>query len=145
MGVPPDNPHERHEPASMDLTILLPFRVFMEKTRVNRIVVETTAGSQGLLPRRLDCVAALVRGILVFETRADSELYVAVDEGILVKAGSQVTVSARNAVAGANLEVLHETVSREFQELDEQARSVRQVMARLESGFIRRFMEIQHE
>jgi F-type H+-transporting ATPase subunit epsilon len=112
---------------------------------VNRIVVETTAGSQGLLPRRLDCVAALVRGILVFETRADGEIYVAVDEGILVKAGSQVTVSARNAVAGANLEVLHETVSREFQELDEQARSVRQVMARLESGFIRRFMEIQHE
>jgi F-type H+-transporting ATPase subunit epsilon len=98
-----------------------------------------------LLPRRLDCVAALVRGILVFETSADGEIYVAVDEGILVKAGSQVTVSARNAVAGDNLEALHETVSRELQELGEQARSVRQVMARLESGFIRRVIEIQHE
>lgn len=129
----------------MDLIILLPFRVFMEKTDVDRIVAETVAGSQGLLPRRLDCVTALVPGILVFETRADGEIYVAVDEGILIKAGVKVTVAVRNAVEGADLGALHETVAREFLNLDEQARSVRRVMAKMESGFIRRFIEIQHE
>jgi F-type H+-transporting ATPase subunit epsilon len=129
----------------MDLTILLPFRVFMEKTGVNRIVADTVGGSLGLLPHRLDCVAALVPGILLCETRAEGEIYVAVDEGILVKAGSQVTVSVRNAVEGADLGALHETVAREFLDLDEQAQSVRRVMAKMESRFIRRFMEIQHE
>jgi F-type H+-transporting ATPase subunit epsilon len=129
----------------MDLKILLPFRIFLEKTGVKRIVVETGAGSQGLLPRRLDCVAAMVPGVLVFETGADGEAYVAVDEGILVKTGPQVTVSVRNAVEGTDLDALHETMISEFLGLDEQARSIRRVMAKMESGFIRRFMELRHE
>lgn len=129
----------------MNLTILLPFRIFTEKTGVERIVAETAAGSYGLWPRRLDCVAALVPGILVFETQADGEVYIAVDEGILVKAGAQVTVSVRNAIEGTDLGALHETVTKEFLSLDEQARSVRRVMAKMESGFIRRFMEFHDE
>lgn len=129
----------------MNLKILLPFRVFMEKAGVDRIVAETSVGSHGLLPHRLDCVAALVPGILVFETQADGEAYVAVDEGILVKAGAQVMVSVRNAVAGTDLAALHRTVTEEFLSLDEQARTVRRVMAKMESGFIRRFMEFHHE
>jgi F-type H+-transporting ATPase subunit epsilon len=129
----------------MNLKILLPFRVFVEKAGVERIVAETSDGSYGLLPRRLDCVAALVPGILIFETQADGEVYIAVDEGILVKAGAQVTVSVRNAVEGIDLDALHETVTKEFLSLDEQARSVRRVMAKMESGFIRRFMEFHDE
>jgi F-type H+-transporting ATPase subunit epsilon len=129
----------------MDLKILLPFRIFLEKTGVERIVVETGAGSQGLLPRRLDCVTALVPGVLVFETGADGEAYVAVDEGILVKTGPQVTVSVRNAVGGTDLAALHETVASEFLNLDEQVRSVRRAMAKMESSFVRRFMELRHE
>jgi F-type H+-transporting ATPase subunit epsilon len=129
----------------MNLKILLPFRVFVEKAGVERIVAETSDGSYGLLPRRLDCVAALVPGILIFETQADGEVYIAVDEGILVKAGAQVTVSVRNAVEGTDLDALHETVTKEFLSLDEQARGVRRVMAKMESGFIRRFMEFHDE
>ncbi|HVW64627.1 MAG TPA: F0F1 ATP synthase subunit epsilon [Nitrosospira sp.] len=129
----------------MDLKILLPFSIFLEKKDVDRIVIETSAGSHGLLPHRLDCVAALVPGVLVFETRGDGESYVAVDQGILIKAGAQVTVSVRNAVEGTDLAVLHETVDKEFLNLDEQARSIRRAMAKMESGFIRRFMEFHHE
>jgi F-type H+-transporting ATPase subunit epsilon len=129
----------------MDLKILLPFSVFLEKTGVDRIAVETTAGSHGLLPHRLDCVAALVPGILVFEAGGEGETYVAVDEGILVKACAVVTVSVRNAVEGTDLAALHDTVDREFLNLDEQARSLRRAMAKMESGFIRRFMELHHE
>jgi F-type H+-transporting ATPase subunit epsilon len=128
----------------VDLKILLPHCVFLERAGVEGIVVETGAGSQGLLPRRLDCVAALVPGVLVFKT-ADGEAYVAVDEGILVKTGPQVMVSVRNAVEGTDLAALHETVISEFLSLDEQARSIRRAMAKMESGFIRRFMELRHE
>lgn len=129
----------------MNLKILLPFKVFSEKTGVLRIVAETHEGSFGLLPHRLDCVAALVPGILVFETDSEGEMCIAVDEGILVKTGSDVLVSVRNAIGGADLGQLRAAVEQEFLALDEQEKSVRSVLAKLESGFIRRFATFYHE
>ena len=55
---------------------------------MSRIVAETREGSFGLLPHRLDCVAALAPGILIYETEAEGEVFVAVDEGVLVKTGA---------------------------------------------------------
>jgi len=129
----------------MNLKILLPFQIFAEKTGVSRIVAETSEGSFGLLPHRLDCVAALAPGILVCENEAEGEVYVAVDEGVLVKTGLDVLISVRNAIGGADLDTLHEAVEREFLNLDEQEKSVRSVLAKLESGFIRRFAAFHHE
>jgi len=128
----------------MHLKILLPFAIFAERTAVSRIVAETLQGSMGILPRRLDCVAALVPGILLFEDGDGGETYVAVDEGVLVKKGSQVLVSVRNAIGGDDLRLLREAIDREFRNLDEEARSVRQVLAKMESMFIRRFVRYQH-
>jgi F-type H+-transporting ATPase subunit epsilon len=129
----------------MNLKILLPFGVFAEKTEVARIVAETSGGSYGLLPNRLDCVAALVPGILAFETKEEGEVYVAVDEGILIKTGVEVLVSVRNAITGTDLATLHETVMNAFLNLDAQERNARLMMAKMESGFIRRLMEFHHE
>ncbi len=129
----------------MNLKILLPFKVFAEKTGVMRIVARSSEGSFGLLPHRLDCVAALVPGILVFETEAEGEVYMAVDEGVLVKSGQDVLVSVRNAIGGTDLSKLHEAVGQEFLNLNDQEKKVRSVLARLESGFIRRFAEFHHE
>jgi F-type H+-transporting ATPase subunit epsilon len=131
--------------ARMNLKILLPYKIFAEKAGVLRIVAESREGSFGLLPHRLDCVAALVPGILVFETEADGEVCLAVDEGILVKSGADVMVSVRNAIGGTDLGKLREAVEREFLNLDKQEQSVRSVLAKLESGFIRRFAEFHHE
>jgi F-type H+-transporting ATPase subunit epsilon len=125
----------------MKLKVLLPFRVFAETDGVKRIVAETAQGSFGLLPRRLDCVAVLKPGILTFETETEGEVYLAVDEGILVKAGADVLVSVRNAIGGLNLGKLREAVEREFINLDEGEKQVRAVLAKLESGFVRRFAE----
>ena len=129
----------------MNLKVLLPFKVFAEKTGVSRIVAESRDGAFGLLPHRLDCVAALAPGRLVFETKDEGEVYIAVDEGILVKTGTDVLVSVRNAIGGANLGKLREAVEQEFLELDEQEKSVRSVLAKLESGFVRRFAAFHHE
>lgn len=129
----------------MNLKILLPFKIFAEKTGVLRVVAETRAGSFGLLPHRLDCVAALAPGILVFETAAEGEVCMAVDEGVLVKAGADVLVSVRNAIGGTDLDKLRQAVESEFLNLDEQEKSVRSVMAKLENGFIRRFAAFHHE
>jgi F-type H+-transporting ATPase subunit epsilon len=129
----------------MTLKVLLPFQVFTEKANVTRIVADTLAGSIGLLPNRLDCVAALTPGILVIETENEEETYVAIDEGVLVKAGGDVFVSVRNAIGGAELGELREAVEQEFLTLDEHEESVRAVLARMESGFIRRLADFHHE
>ena len=125
----------------MGLKILLPFRVFAEKADISRIVAETRDGSFGLLPHRLDCVAALTPGILIYENETEGEVFLAVDEGVLVKSGMDVLVSVRNAIAGTDLSRLREAVDREFLSLNEQEKSVRSVMEKMESGFIRRLAE----
>ena len=133
------------QPARMNLKILLPFKIFAEKTGVVRIVAETREGSFGLLPHRLDCVAALTPGLLVFESETEGEVCLAVDEGVLVKADTDVLVSVRNAIGGMNLGKLREAVEQEFLNLNEKEKSVRSVLSKLESGFIRRFAEFHHE
>ena len=127
----------------MNLKILLPFQVFAEKASVSRIVLETHEGSFGLLPHRLDCVVALAPGILTYETDADGEVFVAVDEGVLVKTGPEVLVSVRRAMAGANLGQLRAAVEKEFLTLDQREQNVRSVMAKLESGLLRRLASFQ--
>ena len=128
----------------MNLKILLPFQIFAEKTGVTRIVAETRGGSFGLLPHRLDCVAALAPGILTYATGEEGTVYLAVDEGVLVKTGAEVLVSVRRAIGGTDLSQLHEAVKREFLTLDEQERDVRAAIARMEGGFIGRFTEFHH-
>ena len=129
----------------MHLKILLPFQVFAELTGVARIVAETREGSFGLLPHRLDCVAALVPGILIYQTESGDEVLVAVDEGVLVKTGADVLVSVRRAIRGTDLGQLHTAVEREFLTLDENEQSVRTAVAKLETGFLRRYATLQHE
>lgn len=129
----------------MKMKILLPFHVFAELTDVLRIVAETREGSFGLLPQRLDCVAALSPGILTYETREEGTVYLAVDEGVLVKAGPNVLVSVRHAIKGADLGQLHETVKRQFLTINQQERDLRLVVAKMESGLLARLAEFHHE
>ena len=129
----------------MNLKILLPFQIFAEKTDVSRIVAETREGSFGILPHRLDCVAALVPGILTYETTSDGEVFVAVDEGVLVKTGPDVLVSVRRALAGTVLGQLREAVEREFLTLDEHEQNVRSVLARMEGDLIRRMASLHRD
>ena len=132
-------------PPGMNLKILLPFQVFAEKAAVLRIVADTRGGSFGLLPHRLDCVAALTPGILTYETEAEGEVYVAVDQGVLVKTAQDVLVSVRRALTGTDLGQLRQAVEKESLTLDEREQSVRSVMMKLESGFLRRVARFQHE
>ena len=133
------------QPALMNLKVLLPFEIFADKTGVSRIVAETREGSFGLLPHRLDCVAALAPGILIYQLGVQAEAYMAVDEGVLVKAGLDVLISVRNAIGGTDLGQLHAAVEREFLHLNEREQSVRSVMAKMESDFISRLAEFHRE
>jgi F-type H+-transporting ATPase subunit epsilon len=129
----------------MNLKILLPFQVFADKASVSRIVAETRDGSFGLLPHRLDCVAALAPGILTYQTESDGEVFVAVDQGVLVKAGAEVLVSVRRAISGKDLGQLRDAVDKEFLTLDEDEKNARLAVAKLETGFLRRLATLHRE
>ncbi|MEB3338860.1 MAG: F0F1 ATP synthase subunit epsilon [Leptolyngbyaceae bacterium] len=123
----------------MKLKILLPTQVLLEET-VNQVKAEAENGSFGLLPNHIDFVAALVPGLLSFETTAGQEIFVAVDEGILVKCGAEVLVSTRQAVQGRDLESLQQTVEAEFRRLSDREQMSRLALAKLETSFLRGLM-----
>ncbi|MGQ9873065.1 F0F1 ATP synthase subunit epsilon [Leptodesmis sp.] len=125
----------------MQLKVMQPTNVLIDE-RVTKVTAEGEEGSFCLLPQHVDWIAALVPGILSFESESGEEVFLAIDEGILVKQGTMVWVSVRSAVRGVDLETLHQTVQQQFRQLDEQERQARSTLARLETSFVREFMEL---
>ncbi len=127
----------------MRLKVLLPTEVFLEET-VHKVNAEAPNGFFCLLPRHVDFVTALVPGLLSFETgKEGGEVFVAVSEGVMVKSGENVLVSVRRAVKGGKLGELRRIVEEKFKLLDDREQTARSAMARIEAGFVRRFLEVQ--
>jgi F-type H+-transporting ATPase subunit epsilon len=129
----------------MRLRVLLPNQIFADKADVLSIVAENDQGAFGILPQRLDCATALVPGILTYVTKQDGTVYVAVDEGVLVKAGADVLLSVRHAVGGKDLAGLHDAVKLQFLTFDDAQRQVKNAVEKMEGGLLRRFAEFQDE
>ena len=127
----------------MKLKILIPTIVLVDR-EVTKVIAEAENGNFCLLPHHIDFVAALVPGILSFTTEGGEEIFVAVDEGILVKCNQEVLVSARNAVQGNNLATLKQTVFQQFQELDEQEKLTRSALAQFEISMMRHLKGLGH-
>jgi len=128
----------------MNLAVLVPFRIFAQVADVARVVVETRQGSYGLLPHRLDCVAALGPGILTYASPAGI-VYVALDEGVVVKSGQDVRVSVRRAIGGTDLGQLRAAVLHEFLERDTREQNTRAVLAKLNGALIEQMVEFQRD
>jgi len=124
----------------MRLRVFLPMKILIDK-EVIKVVSEAENGSFGILPKHIDFVAALVPGILTFQS-AEGEEFLAVDEGILVKCGIEVRVSTRNAVLSKDLGLLKQTVEREFRNVSESERKTRSILAKLEIDFAKRFTKM---
>lgn len=127
----------------MKLKVLIPTVVLIDR-EVTKVVAEAENGHFCLLPNHVDFLAALVPGILSFTTPTEEEIFVAVDEGILVKCDREILVSTLNAVEGENLETLKQTVAEQFQALDEGEKLTRSALAKLEVSMMRHFKELGH-
>lgn len=123
------------------LKVLLPSRVFLDEDQVQRVVLSTDQGSLGIYPRRRDFVAALVPGILTYQTDGGEEVYLAVDRGLVLKTGLEILVSTHNATRGEGLGHLKEAVERDFRRLSEMDSSTRATLQKLETDMFRRIME----
>ena len=126
----------------MNLKVLLPSEVFLDR-QVLKLTAEAPNGFFCLLPRHIDFVATIVPGILSFLDSDGFEHFIAVDEGTLVKCGPQVLVSTRHAVMSEDLGQLQQVVEQQFESIDERERLARSAAARLESGMVRRFMDLE--
>jgi len=126
----------------MMVKLVIPTGFLAQWSGVEWIQARGREGSFGILPRRLDFVSPLVPGIVgVKEEESREPEYAAVDGGLLVKTGNEVLIAAPRAVRGRSLEVLRQTVTEEFQVLDEKEKEARVAMAGLEARFVRRFVE----
>jgi len=129
------------KPHAMDLKILLPERVLLEK-QVDKVIAEDENGSFGILPRRLDFVTSLVPGIMIIQ-QDEVEEYIAVDQGVMIKCGFELLVSVRNAVRSEDLGLLEKTVRERFQVLDEKEQTTRIALNKLEADIVRNFVKMQ--
>ncbi|EAZ88417.1 F0F1 ATP synthase subunit epsilon [Crocosphaera chwakensis] len=128
----------------MKLKVLIPNKVFLVE-EVEQVNAEAKNGAFGLLSNHIDFVTALTPSILSYRSLQGEEVFMAIDEGILVKCGQTVMVSTGRAVKDANLDRLHQTVAEEFLQLNEQQKMTRTAIARLESGLARGIVEIGRE
>lgn len=126
----------------MHLKLLTPTEILVDESVV-KFNAEGPEGHFCLLPRHRDWVATLVPGLVSFVALDGSEVFVAVDRGILVKCGDEVLVSVRRAVCGGDLAGLRDVVETRFRHCDDQEKTARGAIARLEAGVIRRFLELQ--
>lgn len=125
----------------MNLKVVLPTRIVVNQTVV-KVNAEAQNGAVTFLPHHIDFVTALVPGLLSFEDDQGNEIFYAIDEGILIKVGSDITISTRHAVRGPDLGALRKTISQEFRALDEREKAFRSAAARIEATFARRFLEM---
>jgi F-type H+-transporting ATPase subunit epsilon len=126
----------------MMLKILLPAEILLEQ-EVKKIVAEAENGSFCLMPNHIDFVATLAPGLFTYEKAEGGQEIMAMDVGTLVKKGSDVLVSTRNAVRASDLGKLKQVVVKQYDILDEREKMVRSASAKLEASLIRRFVELK--
>lgn len=129
-------------PSHMNLKLLLPTEVLLEQP-VTKIIAEAENGEFCLLPRHIDFVAALVPGVLSFITGDGEERFAAVDRGILVKCGPDVSISTFRGVTGTQIDTLQDLIDERFTVMDEHERKARSALARLEANTLRGFLNLE--
>ena len=120
---------------------MMPTRILVDEP-IARVSFVGEDGARTMLPHHIDFVSALLPSILLFVPEGGEEQFMAVDVGLIAKAGDEVLVSVENAVRGPGLGSLQETIEREFAGREDRERSTRTTLARLESSILRRFLEL---
>jgi len=126
----------------VNLIIFLPEKTYWQG-RVKKVVGEAKDGSFCLLPAHIDFVTIMIPGIFYALTEEDQEIYLAINEGVLLKTGKDVTLATRNAIKGESLGSLKRQVEEDFKKVDQQDRKARQALQKLEADFVRRFLDLE--
>lgn len=85
----------------MRLKIMLPYKTMLDRS-VYKITAPGIEGEFQILPKHVDGTWILLAGILILNTQRESEkeIYFAISQGVLVKEGSRIYISCRQAIEG---------------------------------------------
>ncbi len=125
----------------MRLLLSVPTGVLVD-TRVLRVSAESGGGSFTLLPKHADGALDLVPGLLSYVTEDGEEVFVAVDEGVIVKAEDEVRAACRRAVVAGALERAVAALAEHMRSQSEHERRARTALLRLEAEVMRRLGEL---
>jgi F-type H+-transporting ATPase subunit epsilon len=126
----------------MRLKVWIPAEVMLDE-EVTKVRAEAENGWFCLLPRHVDFVTPLVPGILCFELPDGRTEYLAVDQGVLVKCGLEVSVSTPNAARSADAGTLKAAVETQFRAIHQKEEAARAFEAKLEGDLVRQLMELE--
>jgi F-type H+-transporting ATPase subunit epsilon len=125
----------------MRLLLSVPTGVLVDSP-VQKVSAESDRGSFTMLPRHADCALEVVPGLLSYVTEAGEEVFVAVDEGVLVKAGEDVRVACRRAVVAGELDEAVAALEGHMRAQSEHERRARTALLRLEAEVVRRLGDV---
>jgi len=126
----------------MKLRVLTPLESFIEEG-VIKITAENEKGYFCLLPKHIDFVSILTAGILSYEKSPDEIIYMAVDEGVLVKKDDEVSISVSSAFKGKDLADLERVVTEKYEHINEEEKKSRKIIAKLEADFTKHILELR--
>ena len=127
----------------MRFLLTVPSGVLVDE-KVRRVAAESAHGAFVILPRHADTAALLMPGLLSYHLEDDTEVFVAVDHGVLVKSGDQVRAACQRAVVTGDLGQAEATVRERFEARSEKEKRARTALLRLESEIMRRVGELRH-
>ncbi|MCL2438970.1 MAG: ATPase [Alphaproteobacteria bacterium] len=126
----------------IELSLITP----LEKSVFRDVAAVEAQGSRGrfaMLPRHIDMTEAL--GVSILAWRAGGKMkFAGLDEGVIVKAGSRVSVSSRRVIMGESLSDLKARVKKEFFTDVEEEKKLKSVLSAMEAGLSRLFAELRH-
>lgn len=127
----------------MNLRISTPIGIALETT-ARQVDFEAIDGFFTLLPRHTDMISALKSGILSYKT-GDKKSYVACHKGVLVKKGTEVSVSTKLAILGSDLKELQQKIATDFKNMEQERKEVNLTMAKLELGLAKGILSLNQE
>lgn len=125
----------------MRLLLSVPIGVVLD-TPASKVTGESDQGSFTLLPRHADGVMLLKQGLLSYLDEDGEEVFVAIDEGVLVKADRDVRVACRRAVVAGDLANAKVALTRHLDQQSDHDRRARAALLSLEAEVLRRMGDL---
>ena len=128
----------------MELKVVTPIEVILS-CPIQKITIEGIDGFRSLLPKHIDFITALKPGIMTYVTTDNATKYLACNQGLFVKCGTQVSISTPWAVISDDLEHLKHHIKQNMAEMEQERKEVGVSMARLEIGLTKGLIQLRRE
>lgn len=125
----------------MQFSVLTPIGLLL-KTKTPKITVEAKDGFHTFLPKHIDYVTALKTGIITYTDTNGKTAYIACNEGILTKKGSDVQLATRLGIIGTDLDELKTLIETDFKKMEESRKEATKTMAQLEISLAQGLLQL---